>query len=98
MKAQAAQAEERREYKRDYMRAWRANPRNRGRERSNRTRWVVARKLRLAKRRLRQYTNLGGKAVCGLCGKRPPMQRVMRLRILANGEFERVRVPYCGQC
>lgn len=98
MKMQSAEAEERREYKRDYMRAWRADPRNRSRERANRTRWGVARKLRLAKRRVRQYTNLSGRPVCGLCGKRPPVQRVMRLRILANGEFERVAVPYCGQC
>jgi hypothetical protein len=90
--------EHKRQYKREYMRAWRADPRNHTREQLNRSRSVWSRKLRLAKRRLRPYTNLHDAAVCGFCGQRPPVERVTRLKILSNGQYERVTVPYCGQC
>jgi hypothetical protein len=102
MPAQSTTGKERRErdreYKREYMRAWRANPRNRTREQVNRCRWAWARKFHQAKRRIRRYTSLRDTPVCGFCGQRPPVEQVTRLKILTNGEYKSVTVPYCGQC
>jgi hypothetical protein len=81
-------AEERRRYKREYMRRWRADPLHRGRERANRERSQYKRKLRKAARR--------GPA-CGFCHQRRPKWKVVRLRPIAQG-FVKVVVPYCGQC
>lgn len=81
-------AEERRRYKREYMRRWRADPLHRDRERANRERSQYKRKVREAVRR--------GPA-CGFCHARRPKWKVVRLRPVERG-FIKVVVPYCGQC
>lgn len=44
--------------------------------------------------RARRFVNL---KLCGLCGNRRSICNVTRLRI-HNGAFEKITVPYCGQC
>lgn len=90
----------RRAYNREYMRAWRANPRHQARERATRQRSYYERKLRKALRERRPFTNDLGVPVCGLCGKLPPVAEIVRLRIreTTRGEYVQVRIPYCGQC
>jgi len=76
-------------YKRNYMRRWRARPENFDRERANRQRAYLHRKLtRRGNRGLR---------LCGFCQLRPSIGRIVRLRPVGNGYAE-MRVPYCGQC
>ncbi len=84
--------EEKRRRNREYMRRWRADPRNRDHERASRQRWHYERKLRAARRDERP--------VCGLCHKRRPVCQVQRLLLVEDhpGGFVEVRVPYCGQC
>lgn len=90
----------RRAYNREYMRAWRADPRHRMRERATRQHAYYARKLRDALRERRPFTDDYGRPVCGLCGKLPPIYVVSRLRICdhARGGYVPIRVPYCGEC
>ena len=90
----------RRAYNRAYMRAWRADPRHRLRERVTRAKSYFARKLRDALREPRPFTNDSGMRVCGFCGKLPPIGFIQRLQIrqTPRGEFVKVRIPYCGQC
>lgn len=90
----------RRAYNREYMRAWRADPRHQTRERTARQKSYYERKLREALRERRPFTNDLGVPVCGLCGKLPPVAEIVRLRIreTTRGEYVRVRIPYCGQC
>lgn len=93
-------AAKRRAYNRAYMRAWRADPRHRLRERETRAKSYLARKLRDALRERRLLTNDSGQRVCGFCGKLPPIGLIQRLQIrqTLRGEFVKVRIPYCGQC
>jgi hypothetical protein len=92
--------ESRRIYNRLYMRAWRANPRHRANEVTNRQRWYYERKLRSIQRDRRPFTDDFGNPVCGFCRKDPPVREVMRLRITADAaaRFVPIRVPYCGHC
>jgi hypothetical protein len=82
------------------MRAWRADPRHRLRERVTRAKSYFARKMRDALRERRPFTNDSGMQVCGFCGKLPPIGLIQRLQIrqTPRGEFVKVRIPYCGQC
>lgn len=89
---------ERRRRNRRYMRIWRANPLNHAKELARAASGRVARKWRAAQRPIQPYTNMRGELVCGFCMKSAPVERVARLRILKSGEFQRVCVPYCGQC
>jgi hypothetical protein len=93
-------AARRRAYNRAYMRAWRADPRHRMRERATRQHAYYARKLRDALRERRPFTDDYGRSVCGLCGKLPPVYVVSRLRICdhAHGGYVSIRIPYCGEC
>lgn len=90
----------RRAYNREYMRAWRADPRHQLRERATRQRTYYERKLREALRERSPLTDDLGTPLCGLCGKLPPVSEVVRLRIResARGDYVQVRIPYCGQC
>ncbi len=80
-------AEERRRYKREYMRRWRADPHHHERERANRERSQYSRKVR----------DVRGGPLCGFCHQRRPKSKVVRLRPVERG-FINVVVPYCGQC
>jgi len=93
-------AARRRAYNRAYMRAWRADPRHRIRERATRQHAYYARKLRDALRERRPFTDDYGRPVCGLCRKLPPIYVVSRLRICdhTRGGYVSIRVPYCGEC
>jgi hypothetical protein len=95
-----ALAARRRAYNREYMRAWRSDPRHQARERVTRERAYYERKLRDALRERRPFTNDAGMPVCGLCGKLPPVAEILRLRICdhARGGYVPIRLPYCGQC
>jgi len=88
-----------RRYNRAYMRRWRAYPRNLVREQAARSRARFARKERQAREGGR-YTNCRGQPVCGFCWCRRPVWIAERLMIseLARGGYERVRIPYCGEC
>lgn len=90
----------RRAYNREYMRAWRADPRHQSNERATRQKSYFDRKLREALRERRPFTNDMGLPVCGFCGKLPPVSEIVRLRIResSRGEYVQVRIPYCGQC
>jgi len=90
----------RRGYNRAYMRAWRADPRHQLRERANRERAYYERKLREALRDAASLDRILRPAVCGLCGKLPPVAEIVRLRVCdrVRGGYVAVRVPYCGQC
>jgi hypothetical protein len=90
----------RRAYNREYMRAWRADPRHQARERATRERAYYERKLREALRERSPFTNDLGLPVCGFCGKLPPIAEILRLRVCdhARSGYVQVRIPYCGQC
>lgn len=91
------QVEHRRQYNREYMRRWRANPHNRDRERINRQRWHYSRKLRDF-----EVGRDGGadRPLCAFCHQRAPICRVPRLMVVEGrpGGFVEVNVLYCGQC
>lgn len=80
---------ERRRYKREYMRRWRADSRHRASERK--------------RSRDRQMTRESREAaspelpVCGFCRKREPVRRVLRLAP-AGSRYVKLLVPYCGVC
>lgn len=81
--------EQRRRCKRDYMRRWRAAPKNRKREKQTRQRAWLQRKLNGdPKRSLR---------VCAFCNYRQSVTTVARLEPLPRG-FVEVHLPYCGEC
>jgi len=77
------------QYKRDYMRQWRARPENAQRELQTRQRAYAHQKLDRAAPGLRR--------VCGFCRQRAPVETVIRLVPVPTGFVER-RVPYCGEC
>jgi hypothetical protein len=89
-----------RRYKREYMRRWRADPRNLERELHTRLRAALSRKVgpRYGERRL--YLNRQGEAVCGFCWRRPPVKMQERLRISEGprNEYVKVLIPCCGEC
>ena len=91
--------EEKRRYKREFMRRWRANPRHRLRESLNRTQWAYARKKRQAEAHV-SHTNARGELKCGICGKLPPVTEVVRLRVSESAPkgYVEVRIPYRGNC
>ncbi|MBZ5503755.1 MAG: hypothetical protein LAN59_16225 [Acidobacteriia bacterium] len=90
----------RREYNRDYMRRRRADPAFQAAEHERRQRQYYARKARRAEFQAGQSTNLRGEEVCAYCGRRPPVEHVMRLQICeqAPDGYVEVRIPYCGLC
>jgi hypothetical protein len=92
--------ERRRQYNRQYMRSWRANPDHKDEERERRKRWYYERKERAASAEKRPYRNANGKLVCGFCGLGSAVTEVVRLRICdrAPNGFLTVRIPYCGEC
>jgi hypothetical protein len=91
--------ERKRQYKREFMRRWRANPHHRLRESLLRTQWTYERKKRDAARPS-THTNARGELKCGICGKLPPVTEVVRLRVseAAPDGYVEVRIPYCGTC
>jgi hypothetical protein len=80
---------QRRKSNREYMRQWRANPKNQRRERLSRRGWLETRKIRDVARH--------NSRVCSFCHQRAARSEVSRLRPVANG-FVEVRMLYCGQC
>jgi hypothetical protein len=96
-----ARVKRRRARSRDYMKKWRANPKHRALERERRDRDYILKKERSARRLLlRPYTRVDGQPQCGFCRLGRPVEIVERLRIskTADGEFEKVLIPYCGHC
>lgn len=99
-KIQSPQFDEQREYHREYMRRWRADPSHQEHERHKRQQSYYGRKLHNAERKIGTHTIDPGDPVCGFCRLRPPLQTVVRLQICesAPGGYVRIRIPYCGQC
>lgn len=97
---QRAFLEKRRQYNRQYMRAWRANPLHQAHERENRDRWNYERKLGDARSDRIPYTNERGERVCGLCRRQAPVTEIVRLQVcdVAPQGYVEVRIPYCGEC
>jgi hypothetical protein len=91
--------ERKRQYKREFMRKWRASPQHRLRESFLRSQWNYERKKRQAAE-LDSHMNGRGEPKCGICGKLPPVTEVVRLRVseCAPGGYVEVRIPYCGTC
>lgn len=85
---------------RDYMRRWRADPRNSERERLTRLRAEIERSVRptLAGRRL--FVTRRGRAVCGFCWRGLPVKIVERLQISETParEYLKVQIPCCTIC
>ena len=98
--ASALAAEEKRRYNREFMRRWRADPRNHAVEREKRRRWYYERhKPRLA----RDASLSAGRQrqrLCGFCSRLPATGEIARLRVseTSPGGYVQVRIPYCGQC
>lgn len=94
-----AALEQKRRYKREFMRKWRANPHHRFRERLLRSHWNYERKKREAEQPV-SHRNARGELKCGICGKLPPVTEVVRLRVseCSPDGYVEVRIPYCGTC
>ena len=90
----------RRQYKREYMRRWRADAGRHARERSKRKEWYHGRKSREGCQNCGPGASDRGGRVCGFCRLRPSLKTVVRLQICesAPGGYVEVRIPYCGQC
>lgn len=90
----------RRQYNREYMRQWRADPKNQVRDHENRRACYFARKERNARREDTPYTDSHGNPVCGFCRKGRPQKEVLRLRVCDDepSGYAEVRIPYCGKC
>jgi hypothetical protein len=99
-KAEEQQFDRQRQYKREYMRRWRADPGHQSHERGKRKEWYHDRKSRQAQQSRSSYANDCGEAVCGFCRLRLSLKTVVRLQICdsAPGGYVEVRIPYCGQC
>ncbi|MGH9682230.1 MAG: hypothetical protein ACRD4S_01260 [Candidatus Acidiferrales bacterium] len=91
---------DRRQYNREYMRQWRADPKNQVRDREKRRACYFARKERNARREESPYVDSYGKPLCGFCRKRRPTEEVVRLRVCDRepSGYAEVRIPYCGKC
>lgn len=91
---------EHRRRNREYMRRWRADPRNCERERLKCLRSELERRVhsRYAGRRL--FVTSHGRARCGFCWRGLPIKMVERLRIseTAANEYVRVQIPCCADC
>ncbi len=89
-----------RQYNRNYMRRWRADPSHRERENANRCRWACERKERVAQEPWPPFTNWRGEKVCGFCKKRPPKSEILRLKAspIVADQYVEVLIPYCGEC
>ena len=90
----------RREYRRDYMRRRRADPTFQAAERDRRQRQYYVRKACRAQVQPGRNTNVRGDEVCAYCGRRPPVEYVVRLQIREQfpDDYMEVRIPYCGLC
>jgi hypothetical protein len=89
-----------RQYNRNYMRRWRADPSHRERENANRCRWQCERKEHVVEEPRHPFTNWRGEKVCGFCKKRPPKSEILRLEssVTARSRYVEVLIPYCGEC
>jgi hypothetical protein len=89
-----------RQYNRNYMRRWRADPAHRERENANRCRWACERKELVVEEPRHAFTNWRGERVCGFCKKRPPKGQILRLEASAAApdQYVEVLIPYCGMC
>jgi hypothetical protein len=93
--------EDLRRYKREYMRQWRADPRNRMQDWLNRLRWHSQRKLRSALASARLANAKPSRApLCGLCHLSPAITTVKRLKCSENSRdgYVEEQVLYCGEC
>lgn len=89
----STRAEQRRR-KREYMRRWRAaHPEQEARIWAKRKAATV---VDVAQVREADES----RTACGFCGKRAPVDWVLRLRVSDEAEsgYEEIRVPYCGLC
>jgi hypothetical protein len=100
----ARERERRRQYNRNYMRRWRANPQHAQREGENRRRAYWRIKLSGAdgadsvESRM-STTQKPQRNLCGFCGHRPSVTRISRLQISTpSAAFVPIEIPYCGQC
>lgn len=90
-----------RRHKREYMRQWRAHPRNRTKDWTNRLKWHYQRKLRSALGSGRVTSAKAGRApLCGFCHLLPAITTVKRLKCceFAMGGYVEELVLYCGEC
>ncbi len=87
-------------YNREYMRHWRADPRNFERELHTRLRSQLTRRVRPMYGERRRYLNRRGRPVCGFCWHRRPIKFQERLWISekARNEYVKVLIPCCGEC
>ena len=99
-KTEEPQFDGQRQYKREYMRRWRADPGHQAHERGKRKEWYHDRKSRETQQGCGPYMNDCGEPVCGFCHLRPSLETVVRLQVCdsAPGGYVKVRIPYCGQC
>jgi hypothetical protein len=93
----SALARRKRACNRQYMREWRADPKNRKRERERAAASGKARQLEDALADIRSGTKHIDKPLCAMCRHKPPVMMVDRLRATVKG-FVRVELPYCGEC
>jgi hypothetical protein len=86
--------EEKRRYKREFMRRWRSDPAHQERERARRQRDTFARKIR----RANEIDT--SSPLCGFCHSRRSVTEVMRLKVSneTRSGFVSARLPYCGFC
>jgi hypothetical protein len=93
--------EDLRRYKREYMRHWRADRRNRTNDWMKRLRWHYQRKLRSALRSAGMVNAKPSRApLCGFCHLLPAITTVKRLKCceIARGGYVEELVLYCGEC
>jgi hypothetical protein len=95
-----ARADAQRRRNREYMRRWRADPRNFERERLTRLQSELERRVHPRYPGRRLFVTSRGRAVCGFCWRGLPIKMVERLRIseTAASEYLRVQIPCCADC
>jgi hypothetical protein len=89
-----------RRYNREYMRRWRADPRNFQREHECRMRAYWRQKEKRSRGERRLYINRRGQPVCGFCWRRRPVRMTERLRISdeVRSGYVKVLIPCCEEC
>jgi hypothetical protein len=98
--ADRAVLDARRMRNKSYMRRWRANAKRRDRERIRRVARYSELKSLAARPGSQKNNHEGTEGVCMICRRRPPVREITRLRVCesAPGGFEKVLIPYCGEC
>ncbi len=99
---EADASEDKRQYNREFMRRWRADPLHAALEREKRRqRYYDGQKQRRLNRLVSSAQSSGRKGkMCGFCWKRPAREKIVRLQVCerASDGYVKVRIPYCGEC